>query len=140
MYSSNNNQTLTWDNTTKITGTGSLKVAFPSVVNNVYTLLYSSVGAVSNTKNYILRFSTLGTTDTGMLRVYLRLEGSPYSSITPVQVKTFGKSKTNFEFLFAAPATASAVVYGIEVKPEPVYTNGRRKGKAFNSPKPKQRV
>ncbi|MFT3680259.1 MAG: InlB B-repeat-containing protein [Ferruginibacter sp.] len=115
-YSSNNNQTVSWDNTSKISGTGSLKLVFNTVVSNVYSLLYSSIGAVSNEKNYILRFTTIGSTDTGMLRVYLRLTNSPYSSLTPVQMKSFGKTKTTHEFLFASPAEAADAVYAIEVK------------------------
>jgi uncharacterized repeat protein (TIGR02543 family) len=115
-YSANGNNTLTWDNTSKLTGTGSLKIAFPSIVSSEYTLLYSSVGAVSSSKSYILRFSTLGTTDTGYLRVFIRREGSPYDYLTPLQFKRFGKTRIDHEYLFTAPTTASAAVYAIEIK------------------------
>lgn len=114
-YSSNGNQTLSWDNTSKLTGTGSLKVVFPTVVNDAYTLLYSPVGGVSSNKNYILRVSTLGTTDTGTIRVYLRKTGSPYSTLTSLQFKPFGKTRVNHEFLFTAPVTDADAVYAIEI-------------------------
>lgn len=114
-YSSNLNNLVTLDLTSKLTGTGSLKVTFPLVVPDVYTLLYSSVGAVSNSKNYILRFSTLGTTDSGTLRVYLRQTASPYSRLTPVTIRTIGKTRKDFEFLFTAPVSSGDAIYAIEL-------------------------
>ena len=113
-YSSNKNQIVVWDNTGKLTSTGSLKISFPLSVANMYTLLYSSVGTVRKTKNYILRFTTLGTGDSGMLRVYMRLAASPYTKLTPLISKAFGKIKTDHEFLFTAPDAGDAV-YAIEL-------------------------
>ncbi|HMP20198.1 MAG TPA: right-handed parallel beta-helix repeat-containing protein [Ferruginibacter sp.] len=115
-YSANGNNTLSWDNTSKLTGTGSLRINFPSIVSNQYTLLYSSVGAVSSSKNYVLRFKTLGTTDTGFLRAFIRREGTPFDYLTPLQVKQFGKTRMQHEYLFTSPVSVSAAVYAIEIK------------------------
>lgn len=107
VYSANSNHTLAWDNTGKINA-GSLKLSFPTSVAGEYTSLYTSVGSVSSSKTYILRFSTLGTTANGTVRVYLRKTASPYSRLTSVTSKTFGTAKTDHEFLFTAPTTESA--------------------------------
>lgn len=115
VYSPNGNHTLTWDNTGKING-GSLKLGSPSVVDDTYTSLYTSVGSVSSTKTYILRFSTLGTVDTGTVRVYLRKTASPYSGLTGLTSKFFGKTKMDHEFLFTAPTTDAAASILIEFK------------------------
>jgi hypothetical protein len=114
VYSSNGNHSLAWDNTGKING-GSLKLSFPSVSTN-YTSLYTSVGSVSSLKTYILRFSTLGSVDTGTFRFYLRKTVSPYTVLTPITTKFFGNAKTDHEFLFTAPTTEAGASILVEFK------------------------
>jgi len=109
------NVTGSWDNTGKING-GSLKLSFSSPVGNKYNLIYSTVGAISTTKNYILRFSTYGTTSQGIVRAYLRKTASPYTNLIPMQVKTFGIGRKDHEFLFAAPPTDAGASFVIEVE------------------------
>ncbi|MFM2359609.1 MAG: hypothetical protein RLY16_1602 [Bacteroidota bacterium] len=116
VYSANGNHVVAWDNTSKITGVGSLRVSFPTINSSTYTSIYTNGGAVDNTKSYILRFSTLGTTDSASLRVYLRKTASPYTTLTPLQTKNIGKSRVNHEFLFQAPTTEAAASVMIEVK------------------------
>jgi hypothetical protein len=113
VYSPNGNHSVAWDNTGKIAG-GSMRISFPSVVANTYTSLYASVGSVSNTKQYILRFSTVGTTDSANLRVYLRKTASPYNSLSNLFYKRFGIARTDHEFLFTAPSTEAAASILIE--------------------------
>ena len=110
------NVTATWDNTSKITGTGSLRLDFTSPVANKVGTVYSAIGAVSSTKNYILRFSTLGTTSYGIVNAYIRKTASPYSSLIPLQTKTFGTGRTDHEFLFAAPTTDAGGSFVIEIE------------------------
>ena len=65
------NNTSRWDNTGKITGAGSLSIT-PTVAGTGYTVVRSSVGAISSSKKYILRFTTLGTLSNGVVRAYIR--------------------------------------------------------------------
>lgn len=109
------NTSISWDNTGKILG-GALKVDFSAPVANKYSLMHSPVGAISNTKNYILRFTTLGTNPNGIIRVYLRKTASPYTGLTAVQVKCFDNTIKNHEILFAAPVSdlGTSLVFEIE--------------------------
>lgn len=114
-WSSNNNQIVSWDNSSKITGTGSLKVSFPSSVAGTYTYLYSPVGSISSSKNYVLKFTTVGTTNNGGVDVYLRKAASPYTTLSSVQTGSFGITKKYHEYAFTAPASDAAASYLIEV-------------------------
>jgi len=104
-----------WDNTGKITG-GSLKISFTAPTANKYILLHSPIGAVSASKKYVLRFSTNGTTQQGITRAYIRKTGSPYSNLTPIQIKTFGIGRKDHEFLFNAPTTDAGGSFVIELE------------------------
>lgn len=96
-----------WDNTGKISG-GSVKMSFSAPAANKYGTLHAGMGPVSATKNYIFRVTTLGTTVNGIIRAYIRKTASPYTSLTPVQCKAFGTTKTTHEFMFEAPTTDAA--------------------------------
>jgi hypothetical protein len=104
-----------WDNTGKISG-GSLKIQMSSPVANRYVLIYSSIGPVSASKKYVLRFKTLGTTAFGIVRAYIRKTTSPFISLTPIQVKVFDTTVKQHEFLFAAPAAESGASFVIEIE------------------------
>ncbi len=107
--------TSAWDNNNRISG-GSLRTSFSSPVANRYGLLYSTVGSVSNTKKYVLRFSTLGTTNRGIVRASIRKTASPYTSLTPFQINSFGTSVKQHEFLFAAPSNETSASFLIEIE------------------------
>ena len=96
-------------------GTGSLKISVPNPVADAYTLLYSTIGAVSSSKNYVLRFTTLGTTNNGALKVYLRQTDAPYGTLTPIQYTSFGTSRIDHQFIFTAPSSQAAASFTIEV-------------------------
>ncbi len=115
-YSSNKNHKASWDNSSKITGTGSLKLTFNTSAADKYVSLYSGVGAISSSKNYVLRFTTVGTSKNGTVRAYLRKNGSPYTTLAPIQIKTFGTTKTVHEFGFVAPISESNGSFIIEVE------------------------
>ncbi|HMO62588.1 MAG TPA: right-handed parallel beta-helix repeat-containing protein [Ferruginibacter sp.] len=107
LYSPNANHTVAWDNTGKING-GSLRITFPTAVKNTFTSLYTAVGAISSSKEYILRFSTLGTLDTANFRVYLRKTGAPFNTLTSLVYKRYTNSRMDHEFLFTAPTSEAA--------------------------------
>lgn len=96
-------------------GRGSLKVSFTNSTPNVYTLMYFRVGPVSSTKNYVLRFTTLGTTNAGKLRASLRQTSTPFAVITTKQTAVYGTTRKDHQFVFKAPQTQAAASYFIEV-------------------------
>lgn len=115
LWSQNTNQTAVLDNTSKITGTGSLRINFLNVVPNIYTLCTKPVGAVSNTKNYVVRFSTFGTTAFGTFSVYLN-NPATNTKMTVIQTASFNTSLKNHEFVFFAPNTAVSANLVIEIQ------------------------
>ncbi len=110
------NTTAAWDNTTKITGAGSLRVNFSVATPNRYCILHSPVGAISNAKKYMLRFKTLGTSTNGIVRAYIRKTASPYNNLVPTQTKSFGLNKIVQEFLFDAPIADAGGSLVIEIE------------------------
>lgn len=108
--------TASWDNTSKLTGTGSIRIDFASPTPNRYSFIHSSIGAVSNAKKYLLRFKTLGTTVNGIVRAYIRMTASPYTALIATQSRAFGTTKMAHEFLFNAPTTAAGGNFVIEVE------------------------
>jgi Right handed beta helix region/Secretion system C-terminal sorting domain len=104
-----------WDNTGKIAG-GSIKVTFSLPAANKYSLIHSPIGAVSSAKKYVLRFSTYGTTQQGIVRAYIRKTTSPYNNLVATQTQTFGIGKVDHEFLFSSPTTATAGNFVIELE------------------------
>lgn len=96
-------------------GKGSAKLSFPVVVNDNYTLLYFPVGAVSPAKNYVLYFSTIGTTATGTLRAALRQTYSPWATFVTRQPAGFGTTRVDHSFIFTAPPEEAAASFLIEV-------------------------
>ena len=114
-WSSNTNYNTSWDNTSKITGTGSLKITSASATD-AFTTFHASIGAVSASKKYVLRFKTVGTTVNAVVKAYIRKTGSPYNNLVPTQLKYFGTSITNQEFLFTAPTTEADASFLIEIQ------------------------
>lgn len=85
--------------------TGTLTFNSPAV--NTYTNIYQKIGALSNAKSYLVRFKTTGTTAKGVLQVYLRMATSPYTALTPVQIRAFNTTPEYHELLFSSPTTNS---------------------------------
>jgi hypothetical protein len=96
-------------------GKGALKVSFPAVVSDIYTLLYYTIGSISPSKNYVLRFSTVGSAANGVLRAAIRQTYSPWAAIVPRQIASFGMARADHEFIFTAPPSETAASFLIEV-------------------------
>lgn len=107
--------TAAWDNTSKVNGTGSLRMMFATPTANRYGLLYNTVGAVSSTKKYIVRYTTVGTSTNGVTRAYISKQASPYTQLTAIQSASFGLDKKRHEFLFVAPLNEANARFMIEV-------------------------
>ncbi len=108
--------TASYDNTSKITGTGSLRMDFVAPQANKYSFIHGRIGAVSSSSKYILRFKMLGTTANGIVRAFIRLSNSPYTDMVPRQVKAFGTSIITQEFLFDGPPDQAEASFVIEIE------------------------
>lgn len=109
------NVTATWDNS-GVTDGGSLRINFAIATANKYVVLHSPVGAISANKQYVLRFTTYGTTQLGIVRAYIRKTSSPYNNLVATQTSSFGIGKTMHEFLFNAPLTDAGGSFVIEIE------------------------
>lgn len=98
--------TLAADTTGKITGAGSLRVdLMPPANEKDYVLFYHSIGPVTQGKRYVLRFSTLGTSEQGLLRASIRKTTNPYTTITPQIYAPFGTKRVDHEFVLTPDST-----------------------------------
>lgn len=113
-YSGSSNHELAWDGSSKLTGTGSLRLSVATPVIRSYTTLFSVIGPVDSSKNYVVRFSTLGTNDDGHVTVSLRnTAGSSAETITAIQEASFGTTRVDHEFVFEAPAATTEASWQI---------------------------
>jgi hypothetical protein len=98
-----------YDNTSKIDGVGSLKVSYTGAsTNNMVTLEVEGIGAVSSAKNYIFKFSSLGTTQSRVIGVYLQQVGAPYARLTPIQYLTIPAARSDNQVMLSLPISASS--------------------------------
>lgn len=109
--------TYTADATGKLTGSGSLKISVvtPTTSATAHCEASARIGAVSSGKAYVLRFSTIGTTNQGSFRVTLMHKSSSPVVLTPWQKGSFGTGRTEHEFLFTNPATHSTPSWIIDM-------------------------
>lgn len=105
IYSGNGAATIDSDNTSKLTGTGSLRLDVSASAPRIRSLLTFSIGAVDETKQYVVRFSTLGTLTSGNAAVYIRRGGEPRETITETATVSFGTTRVDHEVLLEHPTT-----------------------------------
>lgn len=96
-------------------GRGAAKITFPSASAGKFMMMYYTVGAISSSKNYALRFTTLGTTANGKLRAAIRQTYTPWAAVTEKQTANFGTARQDHEFIFRAPATQASASFLIEI-------------------------
>ena len=96
-------------------GNGSLKLVFPVIDQNNVATIYSSIGSINPDKNYILRFTTLGTTNNGHVNVYLRNNVAPYTRLSGAKDANFGTTRKDHQFSFDASASAADGAFIIEI-------------------------
>lgn len=99
------NCSTSWNSGGKLDG-GAMQIAFsaPTTSYDVATTSLS-VGSISNNKNYILRFSLLGSLNGKSLAVYLR-DNNLYTKLTPIKYVKISTSRTENEVLFSLPVSA----------------------------------
>lgn len=106
-YSGNSGHTITYDNTSRLTGMGSLRLDVTTAAPRISTTLLFSLGAVDASKQYVVRFSTLGTSDSGSVNVYIRRTVSMYDALTATSTRAFGTSRVDHEVLLEHPTTVT---------------------------------
>lgn len=73
------------------------------------------IGAISSSKSYILKFSSLSSKDT-LMNAYLRISGAPYSRLSDTKIIPISKTRQENQYLFTAPASCSAASIIFETK------------------------
>ena len=108
---------LSWDQTSKLSGKGSLSIAFtaPPATPNDYVSLKATFGPTSSSKRYLMRVSTRGTTEGGLLRIGVMQSAPANGALSPAQYRPFGTSRADHELLFVAPTSAAAASWQIDV-------------------------
>lgn len=98
--------TLTADTSGKLTGAGSLRIDLAPPANiKDFVLFYHSIGPVTQGKKYVLRVSTKGSSDYGLLRASIRKSTNPYTTLTTQEYSPFGKTRVDHEFILEPNAT-----------------------------------
>jgi hypothetical protein len=97
-------------------GKGTYKVTFPTSRPGIYSMFYYTIGSIQTDKNYVLRFSTLGTTDNGSVRAAIRQTNTPWSTVVTKQTGTFGTTRKDHEFIFKTPPAQTAASFLIEIE------------------------
>lgn len=115
--------TATADATSKISGVNSLRLnlippLIPGGYSNINTVI--NIPQLDNAKNYVLRYSTLGTTTNGISRSCLAgtIGGISNSELVPNQRRGYNATAAVQEFLFQAPL-ASTTTPKILIETEP---------------------
>ena len=96
-------------------GTGSLKISFQSYNSDNYTLLYAPIGKIIAGKYYMVKFSTLGTTENGLLNILIRNFSTPFQKLSNIQTATFGTIQIDHQFLFKASGSDDNGSFHIEI-------------------------
>ncbi|MBL0357455.1 MAG: right-handed parallel beta-helix repeat-containing protein [Chitinophagaceae bacterium] len=104
-----------WDHSGVITGDGSLRVETDEAAPGHYALVHGELGSLTAGKKYLFRFNTVGNSDCGMVRAYIRKTLAPDEMLTPVQLHPFGSTKKQHEFLLEPTVSANAS-YVIEIE------------------------
>ena len=96
-------------------GTGSLKISFPSYNTDNYSILYAPIGKITAGKHYVLKFSTLGTTENGALNIWIRNYSRPFQNLSKSQTATFGTVQIDHQFFFTALTSDDNGSFHIEI-------------------------
>ncbi len=89
-------------------GKGTLKISFPTSVSTTQTTIYFSVGNIVAGKNYVLRFTTLGSIDNVPMDITLKKYVSPFTLLAISKTTIFGTSTKQHEFIFTPTISDTA--------------------------------
>ncbi|MDF3079320.1 MAG: parallel beta-helix repeat containing protein [Sphingobacteriaceae bacterium] len=101
---------------------GALKLTFKSAAGN-HVVVNVSTGAISANKNYLLKFSLLGSGSGKNLTTYLRKTGSPYTTVSNVKLFPISTSRTENEYLLTSTADIAdaSIIFEFDEPVGPVY-------------------
>lgn len=107
---------LAWDKTSKLDGAGALSISLTADPSrpNASEPIKAAFGPVSAAKKYLVRVSTLGETERGLLRLTLR-QSSGATILAPAQYRPFGTKRVDHEFLVDAPTSDSAASWQFDI-------------------------
>jgi len=102
-YNTGHTSAASWDNSGKLDG-GAFRLSYngTSPVSTT-TNVVINVGAISSSKNYILRYSAVGTKNNGSVGISLRQGKSPYHRLTPIKFYTVSTDRVDNEVLLSFP-------------------------------------
>lgn len=93
---------------------GSFQATNPNTTLTNYFVI-ASVGSISSSKNYILKFSSQSSRDT-LINAYLRESGAPYSRLTDIKKIQISTKRTENEYLFTLPASSGSASLVFDTK------------------------
>ena len=98
-YSNPAVHTISWDGTSQINGTGSIKLT-NNVTSKNFTQVSQIIGALDASKKYVLRFKTKGAKP-GTFQTYLQQWTGAYAIITSIQKGSIGVGVEQHEIQFS---------------------------------------
>ncbi|MDB5277764.1 MAG: parallel beta-helix repeat containing protein, partial [Ferruginibacter sp.] len=112
-FADNGNNTSSWDNSGKVGSGGALKLV-PGYSTGSFTFVSKTVGAVSAGQKYIVRFSTVGSTENGLVNALIRQTNGAYATISDKPSRTFGIAKVDHEILLTVSASEADATLQLE--------------------------
>jgi parallel beta-helix repeat protein len=95
---------------------GSLQLSYTSQsTSDKFVYLTLDIGAIQPGKNYLLKFSLLGTKNKGSIQAFLRQKNTPYSELSIRKYCQLSTSRTENELLFSMPTAESAAFLVLQV-------------------------
>lgn len=86
---------------------GALEIKASGAATNIAT--HISIGPVQAGKNYLIKFSLIGSTANQTVGAYLLKNGAPYNALSEKKYFSLGTTRTENEFMFSSPTTESDV-------------------------------
>jgi hypothetical protein len=115
-WSQTGNLTASWNSGGKLDG-GAFQAQYNQIATSTNPAsLTIPVGAVSNSKHYLVKFSLMGTTETGSVGAYFRKMGAPFTSLSNPKYAPLTNSRSEQEFLVSFPLSESNAALHIELR------------------------
>lgn len=122
-YSTAGNCITSWSKGGKLDG-GALQVSFNRLTRTTdRSYIIIGIGAVSAAKNYILRFSSLGSPESKIAGVFLRKSLSPYNDLSDRKYFLLNNGRRDNQLLFSSTAedNDASIVFEVEEQTSPFW-------------------
>jgi len=117
-WSPQGNCNTSWQSKSKLDG-GALKFSFISKSNKQnQTYIIIGAGTTDSTKNYVVRFSLLGSKKGKSVGIFLRQSKAPYANLTKMKFVKIDTLRTENEILFTRPISESDASIGFQLNEE----------------------